>query len=71
MIITARLTPADVGREVIYLSHGQAEYGWLKHWNSEYLFVQYVGSGGRGIATRAADCDFTQNAEPVPEELRQ
>ena len=37
----AALTPADVGRTVIYRDHGRAEAGTLTSWNAERVWARY------------------------------
>lgn len=53
----AKLTPADVGRTVIYRDHGRAEAGTLSSWRDGIVFARY-SSGDTAAGANAAALVF-------------
>ena len=69
MIDPKTLTPADVGREVIYTpTVGEPERGTLTSWNEHYVFARFRGPGGESC--RPEDLCFAVPSPPPPPRLR-
>ena len=61
-----KLTPADIGRTVIYRDHGRAEAGTLTSWRDGVVFARY----SRGDTAAGADASNLvfgiRSADPHP-----
>lgn len=53
----AKLTPADVGRTVIYRDHGRAEAGTLTSWRDNIVFAKY-SKGDTAAGAKHSDLVF-------------
>lgn len=57
MIDLASLTPADVGREVLYRDGPTREYGRINSWNSWFIYVRF-GSGHTGAPCKPEQLEW-------------
>lgn len=53
----SKLTPADIGRTVIYCDHGRAEAGTLTSWRDGLVFARY-SRGDTAAGANASDLVF-------------
>lgn len=69
MIDLSTLTPADIGRQVLYtgLPH---QPGTITSWNPEFIFVRY-GKNPVGSATSPKDLVFYEPLDPPMDDLKQ